>query len=352
MNDQRQKEFFTTAALAEHIGAELVGGGSVEIYSVNSIEQAGATDVTFITSAKHAKKLAESNAGAVISAERIEQWEGVQLIVKNVEGALIKALGLFAPKLRTVSGVHSSAVIEESAQLEEDVAVGAGVYIGHEVRVGRGSIISCGCVIEENTSIGQNCKLGSNVVVCHDCRIGNNCIIQSNSTIGSTGFGYYFINSEHKLVPHIGSVIIEDCVEIGANSCIDRGKFGDTIIGAGTKIDNLVQIAHNVEIGKCCILASLTGLAGSCRLGDGVILAGQTGVADHVRIGDGAMIGARGGVMSDLPAGSRCFGFPSKDAKEQLRIWAVTRHLPDMAKQLKKVIKKVNNLEASKDDKK
>ncbi len=352
MENRRKRKFFTTAELADHLGAELCGTRSLQITNVNSIEQAFEADVSFITSAGQAEKLIDTKAGAVIVPEKIDGAAFAQLVVKNVQEALIKALNLFAPKLTGLGGVHPAAIIEESARIGENAAIGAGAYISHKAQIGAGSIISGGCMVGENTIVGENCRLDANVVIYHNCKIGNNCIIQANTTIGSTGFGYYFIDGQHKLIPHNGGVVIEDCVEIGANCCVDRAKFGDTIIGAGTKIDNLVQIAHNVVIGKCCVLAGQVGLSGSCRLGDGVVMGGQAGVSDHINIGHGAALGARSGVISDIPAGVQVVGLPATELKDQLRIWAMTKRLPNMAKQLKKVLKKVEKLETAEDDKK
>ncbi len=176
-------------------------------------------------------------------------------------------------------------------------------------------------------------------------------VIQANSTIGSTGFGYSFIGGSHKLIPHNGGVAIEDFVEIGANCCIDRAKFGNTIIGAGTKIDNLVQIAHNVVIGKCCLIAAQAGISGSCKLGDGVVLGGQVGLADNIEIGDGTMIGAQSGVHDSIAAGQQFAGSPAIERREAFRILCLTRRLPKMAEQLKQLSKRMERLEAAEDDK-
>jgi UDP-3-O-[3-hydroxymyristoyl] glucosamine N-acyltransferase len=176
-------------------------------------------------------------------------------------------------------------------------------------------------------------------------------VIQANSTVGSTGFGYSFLEGAHRLIPHNGGVIIEDFVEIGANCCIDRAKFDNTIIGTGTKIDNLVQIAHNVVIGKCCLIAALSGLGGSCRLGNGVVLGGQVGVKDNIEIGDGATIAGQSGVTQDVAAGQSLFGTPAFEMKDEFRIISARRRLPDMAKQMKQIIKRVERLEAAEDNK-
>ena len=189
-------------------------------------------------------------------------------------------------------------------------------------------------------------------MVYHNCSIGNNVIIQANSTIGSVGFGYSFIDGSHKLIPHNGGVVIEDFVEIGACCCIDRAKFGNTKIGAGTKIDNLVQIAHNVIIGRCCLIAGQVGISGSCKLGDGVILAGQVGLGDNIEMGDGAIAGAKAGVPHSVDAGKRVLGSPALEVTEMIRIFSLMRRLPKMADTLKQLQKRMEGLESSKDDKK
>jgi len=189
------------------------------------------------------------------------------------------------------------------------------------------------------------------IITAVNCRLGNNVVIQANSTVGSTGFGYSFIEGVHRLIPHIGGVIIEDFVEIGANCCIDRAKFDNTIIGTGTKLDNLVHIAHNVVIGKCCLITAQCAIAGSSKLGNGVVMGGQVGVRDNIEIGDGAMIAGQSGVIQDVPAGQTLFGTPALETKEEFRIISARRRLPDMAKQIKQLIKRVERLEAAEDDK-
>jgi len=342
----------TVAQLAERIGAELVGGGSAQISAVGPVETASEGEVTFITDARHLGRLGTSGAGAVIVSRRIEGLAKPQLIVSNVSAALIEALKIFAPELKAAAkGVDSTAKVGGGARLDKDAAIGPGVVIDDGAEIGANSVIASGCRIGENSRVGKNCRLGSNVVVYHNCTIGNNVVIQANSTIGSTGFGYSFIDGSHKLIPHNGRVVIEDFVEIGANCCVDRAKFGETRIGAGTKIDNLVQIAHNVVIGKCCLIAAQVGISGSCRIGDGVVLAGQVGLVDNIEIGDGAMIGAQAGVMHNVAAGQQLLGSPAGEIKKRLRIFGLMKRLPEMAKQLKQLSKRMEEVESAKDDK-
>jgi len=338
--------------LAERLGAELVNDSPVGISAVGGVESAGENEITFITDDKHIAKLANSRAGAVIVAKRIEGLAKPQLIVKNVDVALIEALKVFAPKLKGIAeGIDPTAKVSQNARLAEGVCVGPGVAIDDRVEIGANSVIGSGCKIGENSRIGENCRLDSNVVIYHNCIIGHNVVIQANTTIGSTGFGYSFIDGSYRLVPHNGKVVIEDFVEIGTNCCIDRAKFGETKIGAGTKIDNLVQIAHNVVIGKCCLIAGQVGISGSCKLGDGVVLAGQVGLVDNIEIGDGTIVGAGAGVIDNVAAGRKVVGTPAIDRKEALKIVGLTMRLPKLASQLKQLAARVEKLEAAKDDK-
>ena len=342
----------TVAQLAERIGAELVGDGSGQITAVGAVETAGENDVTFITNDRHIPRLKKSRVGAVIVGRCIDGLAKPQLIVKNVDAALIETLKIFAPKLKAAAeGIDPTAKVGQNVKISKGVSVGAGVVIDDGAAIGENSVIASGCKIGENSKLGKNCRLDCNVAIYHNCTIGNNVIIQANSTIGSTGFGYSFIDGSHKLIPHNGGVVIEDFVEIGANCCVDRAKFGNTIIGAGTKIDNLVQIAHNVVIGKCCLIAGLVGISGSCKIGDGVVLAGQVGLVDNIEIGDGVMVGARSAVMSDVAAGKKMFGYPATEKTEALKAVSLTRRLPKLAESLKELHKRIERLEAAKNDK-
>jgi UDP-3-O-[3-hydroxymyristoyl] glucosamine N-acyltransferase len=343
----------TIAQLAKRVSAQLVGDGSVEVSAVGVIDQADGGTITFVTDQKHIPKLHSSRAGAVIVGFPIENLAKPQLVVKDVNAALIEVLSIFAPKLKAVTeGVDPTAKIGQAVKVAQGVSIGPYVVIDDNVEIGAGSIIASGCRIGENSKLGRNCRLDSNVCVYHDCCLGNNVIVQANTTIGSVGFGYCFIEGAHKLIPHNGGVVIEDFVEIGANCSIDRAKFGNTVIGAGTKIDNLVQIAHNVIIGKCCLIAAQVGISGSCKLGDGVVLAGQVGLVDNIEIGDGTMIGAQAGVMSGTAPGARLLGSPAMDIRDAMKVFGLMKRLPKMSEQLKELSARLERFEASKDDKK
>lgn len=338
------------AVLAERIRAKLIGDGGICVCGVNTIQDAAEDDVCFLSSRKYAKGLEQTRAAGVIVAAKVEGFARAQLVVDNVDRALIEAMTLFAPKLKGFKGVHPTAVVEADARLDPSVSVGPHTYISHGVQIGAGTMIGAGCSIGENTAIGAGCRLDNNVVVYHNCQIGNGCVIQANSTIGSTGFGYSFIDDQHRLIPHNGGVILEDGVEIGANSCIDRAKFGNTVIGAGTKIDNLVQVAHNVQIGKCCLLAGHVGIAGSTQVGNGVVFGGAAGSADNLTIGDGAMLGKQTAASRDVPAGQKLLGVIPQEFTHELKCMSVYRRLPELAMELKQLNRKVDKLEAAKDD--
>lgn len=336
----------TVDEIAKLTKAQLVGAGAGEVTGVASFENASPSQITFAADAKLLEQIGNCKAAAVIVKNKIESPVPL-LVVDNIERALIETLKQFMPALdKPRPGIHKSAVVEDGAAIDPSVSIGPLAYIEKGVKIGAGTVIGSGCKVGQDSIIGTNCKLDANVVVYHNCTIGNYCYISANSTIGATGFGYYFIDGQHRLIPHTGGVIIEDCVEIGANSCVDRAKFGNTIIGAGTKIDNLVQIAHNVVIGKCCLVVAQVGIAGSSKLGNGVVLAGQVGLKDHVTIGDMTQVGAQAGVITDIGPNMQVVGSPAIDSKEKLRQVLLEQKLPEMSKQLKQLIKKVQQLES------
>lgn len=352
MTDQCRKKVLTAGRIAEIIDAELIGNGSVQINGMNGIARARTDEITFASEEKYISKVKDSSAGAFIVSRRLEDIAKPLLIVENVDAAVIDVLKLFAEEPpKPTPGIHPSAVIEDGAEIDDSVSIGPAACIRTGAKIGAHTVIGSGCHIGWNSKIGADCRLDANVVIYHDCRIGNNCIIQANTTIGAIGFGYSFIDGQHKLIPHIGSVIIEDFVDIGANAGIDRAKFRNTIIGAGTKIDNQVQIGHNVVVGKCCLIVSHAAVAGSSEIGNGVILAGQVGIKDHIKIGDGVIVGAQAGVITDITPGSKVVGTPAMDDKETKRIVLATMKLPKMAKQLKELTKKVERLEAAENNK-
>jgi len=340
--------------LAEQIGAELRGSGAETVEAVASLQEAGAGDVSFLSEPRYAGQLSQTKAAAVIVPEAMgEQPTGLNLLlVKDVDEALEQTLTIFAPPADLPAvGVDPSASVAVTARLANSVAVGPNAVISEAATIGEATIVGAGCFVGRKVLIGDHCWLGPNVVIQQDCVLGNNVRIDANSTIGSDGFGYRLAEGRHRKVPHIGIVVIEDDVEIGANSCVDRAKFGRTVVGRGTKIDNLVQIAHNVQLGENCIVVAQTGIAGSSELGKYVVLAGQVGIGDHVRIGNGAQIGAQSGVLRNVADGAQLIGMPPRTIRSWHREQTLIHRLPEMDKEIKRLRKQLDDRASTTDDK-
>ena len=329
--------------IAAQIQARLEGPGDTEISSVASLAEAGPDEISFLTESRYADQAAACRAAAILVPDDFEgDVKAARLYVKDVNDALERILVLFGPRdIKPPLGVHPSADIAENAVLGKGVSVGAGTVIGEGVTVGDGATISAGCILEANVWMGNDSYLAPNVVIGWGCVIGNQVIIHANSTIGTDGFGYRLVQGRHRKIPHIGIVVIEDDVEIGANCCVDRAKIGKTVVGQGTKIDNLVQIAHNVQIGRHCVIAAQVGIAGSSQLGNYVVLGGQAGVADHIKVGDGVMAGAQCGITRNVEAGAKITGTPPRPIRTYFREWALVQKLPEMAKEIKQVRKQL-----------
>ena len=331
--------------LALKLGGSLEGSGEKVVDGLAALHEAGGRDVSFLADERYADGLAQTQAGAVVVARGFTGTSEAALVrVDNVEGALDVLLDLFAPASESVpTGIAASAVVSATAQLGEGVAIGPNVVIGEDARIGGGTVVQAGCVIGRGVTIGDQCLLSPNVVVYAHCAVGNRVIIHANTTIGADGFGYRWVGDHHEKIRHVGTVLIEDDVEIGANACIDRAKVGKTVIGRGTKVDNLVQVAHNVHVGEDCILVAQVGIAGSSELGRGVMLGGQCGVSDHVCIGEGAMAGAQCGVHSSLEAGAKVIGTPHRPYRTHLRELKMIQRLPELAQEVKALRKLVND---------
>jgi len=337
------------AELADKLKADLLGAGTIEVKGIATLTEATPEEVSFVSGTRYAEAAAASRAGALIVPDNFQGKVPAALLrVADVEAAVEEALLLFAPAKETpVPGVHPAACVAASARLGADVTVGPGAVIGEDVCIGAGTVVGPGCILERQVQIGAGCRLGANVVVAARCVLGNRVIVYPNSTIGADGFGYRLVAGRHRKIPHIGTVVIEDDVEIGANCCIDRAKLGRTVIGTGSKIDNLVQIAHNVQIGAHCIIAAQTGIAGSARLGRYVVLGGQVGVRDHVGIGEGAQIAATAAVERNIEAGVRMVGAPARPAREFFRRLALWERLPELARELKRLKQRVERIDGT-----
>lgn len=305
--------------LAELVGAELPAGATnSEISGVASLQEAREGDVTFFGNPRYLAQLRASKASAAIVPTAFNEEIGpVLLRVENPSAAFASAVAAFAPVEPPVAvGVHPSAVVDSSAVLGAGVSVGPLAVIEAGVKIGEGSVIGASCLIGREVQIGKNCRLYPGAIIRERCLLGDRVILQPGAVIGSCGFGYELQQGRHVKIPQTGIVEIGDDVEIGANTTIDRARFGRTMIGEGSKIDNLVQIAHNVQVGAHTIICSQVGIAGSTKVGSYVTLAGQVGLAGHIEIGDKAVIGAQSGLSKNVPPESLVIGAPAKPMKE------------------------------------
>ena len=332
---------FTVEEINDKINGKLRGDPSILITSVDHVANAMKNQLTFIGEKKYIKLWRQSSASAALVNNGLNIKPGPDhalIFVSDADLALAQVLEMFAPELPTCGvGIHPTAVIDPTAEVGAGCVIGAGCYIGSGVVVGENTVLYPNVTILDHTCIGSGTVIWSGTIIRERCRIGNACIIHPNVTIGADGFGYRPSADGRGMVkiPQIGTVEIGDGVEIGAGSCVDRGKFSATLIGDGTKIDNLVQIAHNCKIGRSCVMAGQSGLAGSVTLGDGVIMGGRAIVSDHVTVGAGARLGGNAGVMSDVPPGKTLLGIPADDYRKTLKVWASMKKLPRLAKQLK-----------------
>lgn len=329
----------TVEELAKKIGGTVDGDCCVVVAGISDIEDVRDGCAVYVENAYSAARLVGKNPAVVICGEGLK-LEGFNLIrVKNPKVGFAQALAVFHPSKMPPKGIHPSAVVEEGARVDASASVGALCFVGRGAEIGAEAVISSSCHVGEDARIGEGCLLHPGVRVLDGCVLGRRVILNSNVVIGGDGFGFAQDGGRHVKVPQVGNVVIEDDVEIGANSAVDRATIGSTVIGSGTKIDNLVQVGHNVKIGKNCILCGQAGLSGSCVLEDGVVLAGQVGVGDHIRIGAGSILGGKAGVATDIPPGVFYSGFPARPHTETLRIFSTLKRLPKIAKDVDKLMK-------------
>lgn len=322
--------------IATLIEGEIVGDKDIEITGVSGISDAKEGDITFLSDARWLKELKKSRASAVIVKQFVEDVQIPQIIAKNPQYAFAILLSRFYLKPHPHKGISKNAFVADATHIEDNVTIYPFAYVSEGARIGCGTIIYPGVFIGEDCIIGNNCIIYPNVVIREGAIIGSGVIIHPGAVIGSDGFGYVFENGSHHKIPQIGSVIIGDNVEIGANTTIDRATTGKTIIGKGTKIDNLVQIGHNVRVGENVILVAQIGIGGSSNIGDGVVLGGQVGVADHTTIEAGTMIGAKGGATGEMKRGIYSGMLPMPH-KEWLKAMAVFARLPELNKKIKEI---------------
>jgi UDP-3-O-[3-hydroxymyristoyl] glucosamine N-acyltransferase len=331
--------------LAEWVDGTVVGDGEVEISGVAAIEEARAGEITFIAAPKYLPKLSETRASAIIVSKEVIQAERPLLCVANPYLAFAKILILFSQKPYQSKGIDSNAWVSPTAKLGKDLSLYPLVYVGDRCSIGDRVTLYPGVYVGEDSAIGEDSVLYSNVSIYPGTAIGKRVILHSGVVVGGDGFGYVKEGKKNVKIPQIGKVEIEDDVEIGPNTTVDRATFGKTIIRRGVKIDNLVQVAHNVLIGEDSILCAQVGISGSTKVGSNVTLAGQVGVVDHTEIGDNVIVGAQAGVTHKLAPNQAYVGSPAVPHREFLRINAVFSKLPEMRKTLIEIEKRFKKIE-------
>ena len=340
-----EQKIKTLAELAVLVEGELLGDPELTISGFNDMARASSGEITFIAKAKYADQLARTRAAALIMPRDMETVPLPAIRVQNPYLAAALIHNIFYQRPLPPPGIAAMAVIGADCRIPASAAVSPLVVVGARVTLGERVVIESGAVIGDDVAIGEGTIIEANVVVRHGCSIGSRVILYSGVVIGSDGFGYATnVRGNHIKRPQVGNVVIEDDVEIGANTCIDRATFGSTVIGKGTKIDNLVQIAHNVEIGEGCLIVSQSGIAGSSKIGRGVVLAGQCGVSDHVEIGDRVTAAGRSGINSNVQAGAVVAGFPAIAYKEWLPAAAAFSRIPQLVKEVRRLRHEMSKL--------
>jgi UDP-3-O-[3-hydroxymyristoyl] glucosamine N-acyltransferase len=337
---------YTLGELAALLGGKLQGPADLVIQGIAAIDRATPRDITFIAQKRFARLAAQSQAAAFIVGPEQAHLQRPLIIVDHPYLAYARVAALFAPPQSRWPGVSSEAYLGQGVEMGQDVSIAPLVYIGNGVRLGDRVTIMPGCVLEYDVQIGADSLLYPNVTILDRCTLGQRVIIHSGTVIGSDGFGFVPGKEGHHKIPQIGTVVIEDDVEIGANCTIDRGALGETRVGRGVKMDNLVHLAHNVEVGEHSFLVAQVGVAGSTKIGKGVALGGQVGLAGHIELGDGVQVAAQSGVSHSVPPGQTVSWTPARPHQEALRIATYLGKLPEIYKRLNEVEKRLKKLAA------
>jgi UDP-3-O-[3-hydroxymyristoyl] glucosamine N-acyltransferase len=336
----------TVREIADYLGGTVQGDGATVISGLGTLESAGSDALTFLANPRYASKVAETAAAAVLMAPGGERYGRTAIEVADPYLGFAKLLTLFYTAPHEPLGILPGAKVESSATIGEGATVYAGCCIGKNVVVGSRTVLYPGAVLYDDVIIGEDCIIHANAVIRERCRLGNRCIIQPGAVIGSDGFGYAPDGGGYYRIPQIGIVVLDDDVEIGANSCVDRAAVEATRIGRGTKLDNLVQIAHNCGIGEDCMIVAQVGIAGSTRIGNHVTLAGQVGIAGHITVGDNVLVGGQSGVAASLQGNAAYSGSPAIPHKDWLKYSMTLPRLPELRRTVSSLEKRVAELES------
>ena len=336
----------TLKEIAKLIDGRVVGNGDILISGASGIREASEGDITFLSNPKYSSLMDKTLASAIVTSTDAQKTTKPVILTDNPSLAFVKIISIFTPKeVEHPKSIDSTALLGKNVTLGRDVAIGAYCVIGDNVVIGDNTIVYAGCYIGHHTKIGSNTLIYPHVSIRERINIGSRVIIHSGTVIGSDGFGFVTIKGAHHKIPQVGTVEIGDDVEIGSNVTIDRARFGKTVIGSGTKIDNLVQIAHNVVIGENSIIVAQAGISGSTTIGKGVTLAGQAGLVGHITVGDGAIVAAQAGVTKSVPANTTVSGYPAKQHEVAKRINACVQNLPKLYNIVNELKKKIEDLE-------
>lgn len=324
----------TLGELANRLGGAVVGDASLVVRGVRPLTDAGEEHLSFYHNRRYLQAARESRAGALLVASPEGFLGRNLLVVKEPYAALAEVLWLFHPLDRPAAGIHPSAVVAGSAQVAANAAIGPHVVVGERASIGEGAIVGAGCFVGDDATVGAGSWLHPHVVIEPRCRVGARCILHAGVVVGSDGFGFATVRGEHRKVPQVGIVVVEDDVELGANVCVDRATLGETRIGRGSKVDNLVQIAHNVQVGEGCLLVAQSGISGSTELGHHVVMAGQSGAVGHIHLAERTVVTAKTGVTEDTEPGSMVSGFPSRPHREWLKAMAHLYQIDDLKRRI------------------
>ena len=336
----------TLRELAEHVNGKVIGDEDLQISGVAGIEEANGGEITFLSNPRYGKKVGETKASALIASQKVDGFNGSVLLTQNPYLAYAKIVGLFHKRVLPSPGIDANAVIGKGAKIGKNCSISPFVFIGEDAEIGERVVIYPFVFIGSGVKIGDDTRIYANCSIREGCTVGNRVIIHAGAVIGSDGFGFAKDGKAYYKIPQVGTVQIDEDVEIGANCTIDRAALGTTWIKRGVKIDNLVHIAHNVVVGEDTVLVAQVGISGSTRIGNNVTLAGQVGIIGHLTIGDNAMVGAKSGVAADVGAGKVVSGIPAYDHRDWLKTSMCLPNISDMRRQLRRLMQEVEALKA------